>query len=184
MTDHADRLYEHLLVLRCRAGSRAAFAELVERYQPRLYYFIRKLLGGRAGAEDLLQDVWCAALRGVAGLDELGAFRGWIYRIARDRVFREFRKRRLPLCALAQADLAEGPGDDDAFSAEDAERIHTALDRLATGHREVLVLRFLEDMTYGDIAGVIGCELGTVKSRLYYAKRALRALLEEDAGRA
>ena len=58
------------------------------------------------------------------------------------------------------------------------ERIHAALDELAPEHREVLVLRYVEDMTYEEIARVVGCEVGTVRSRLHYAKRALRGVLE------
>ena len=66
------------------------------------------------------------------------------------------------------------------FSPEDGQRIHAALDELTLEHREVLVLRFLEDMAYEDIAAVTGCQMGTVKSRLYYAKRALRGILERS----
>ena len=66
------------------------------------------------------------------------------------------------------------------FSPEDGQRIHAALDELALEHREVLLLRFLEDMAYEDIAAVTGCQMGTVKSRLYYAKRALRGMLERS----
>jgi RNA polymerase sigma-70 factor (ECF subfamily) len=77
-------------------------------------------------------------------------------------------------------DLA-GEGPDDAFSAEDAEHVHAALGRLAPEQREVLLLRFIEGMAYEDIARVIGCQLGTVRSRLHYAKRALRRVLERAA---
>ena len=73
-----------------------------------------------------------------------------------------------------------GPGVEPAeFTPEDAARIHDALDGLALEHREVLMLRFLEGMTYEQIAAISGCGVGTVKSRLYYAKRALRRVLEE-----
>jgi RNA polymerase sigma-70 factor (ECF subfamily) len=72
------------------------------------------------------------------------------------------------------------PGDDPAgFTPEDGARIHAALDGLALEHRQVLMLRFLEGMTYEQIAVVSGCGIGTVKSRLHYAKRALRHVLEE-----
>ena len=70
--------------------------------------------------------------------------------------------------------------NDGDFSPEDAARIHAALDRLAAEHREVLVLRFLEEMTYDQIARVVGCQLGTVRSRLHYAKQALRRAIEKD----
>src|SRR6516162_10981820 len=96
MTDSTDRLYERVLVLRCQAGDEAAFAELMERYQPRLRYYLRKMLRDVQGAEDALQDVWLAVFRAVSRLADVGAFRTWLYRIARDRAVRELRKQRLP----------------------------------------------------------------------------------------
>jgi RNA polymerase sigma-70 factor (ECF subfamily) len=78
---------------------------------------------------------------------------------------------------LEEAQLAADPADEADFSADDAPHIHGALDRLPGDQREVLVLRVLEDMSYEDIARVVGCQLGTVRSRLHYAKRALRKSL-------
>ena len=63
-------------------------------------------------------------------------------------------------------------------TAEDVARVHAALDQLVPEHREVVVLRYIEDMSYEEIAGVAGCPLGTVRSRLHHAKRALRRALE------
>src|SRR5262249_61800034 len=70
-------------------------------------------------------------------------------------------------------------GEPVEFTPEDAMRIHDALDGLALEHRQALMLRFLEGLTYEQIAAISGCGVGTVKSRLYYAKRALRRVLEE-----
>jgi RNA polymerase sigma-70 factor (ECF subfamily) len=178
MTERTDRLYEQVLVVRCQAGDEAAFAELVERYHARLGYYLRKMLGEVHRAEDVLQDVWLDVFRGVPRLADPGAFPAWLYRVARARAFRALRRRRPPHRPLAEADLADGAADEGDFSPDDAARIHAALDGLAPEHRGVLVLRFLEDMTYEDIARVAGCRLGTVRSRLHYAKRALRRALE------
>jgi RNA polymerase sigma-70 factor (ECF subfamily) len=177
MTDAADRLYEQVLVLRCQARDEAAFEEIVARYTPRLRYYLRKMLDGVQAAEDALQEVWLDAFRGIPGLVEPRAFPSWIYRLARDRAFRELRRRR-PHLPLEDFDLIDKVGDAEGFSPEDAERIHDALGTLAPEHREVLMLRFLEDMPYDDIARVVGCPLGTVRSRIHYAKRALRAAIE------
>jgi RNA polymerase sigma-70 factor (ECF subfamily) len=178
MTDTTDRLYETVLVLRCQAGDEAAFAELVERYQPRLRYYLRKMLRDMQGAEDALQDVWLDVFRAVARLADAGAFRAWLYRIVRDRAVRELRKRRPPPRPLQEADAIDGRAEEPDFTVEDVERIHAGLDELAAEHREVLVLRYVEDMTYEEIARVVGCQVGTVRSRLHYAKRALRGVLE------
>src|SRR4051812_44770159 len=106
MTDTADELYERLLVLRCQAGDEAAFAELVERYQPRLRYYLRKMLAGTDRADDVYQDVWFDVFRAVPRLANPGAFRAWLYRITRDRALRELR-RRPPHQPLADADVPD-----------------------------------------------------------------------------
>jgi RNA polymerase sigma-70 factor (ECF subfamily) len=176
MTDIAERVYRSVLVVRCQAGDRAAFEELVELYQPRLRYFLARMVGNDHAADDLLQDVWFDVYRGVARLADPAAFPAWLYRIARHRAAGALRKKRQVLSSLEGVDLAEG-GEED-FSAEDAERVHAALGRLAPEHREVLLLRFIEGMTYEDIARVTRCQQGTVRSRIHYAKRALRRVLE------
>jgi RNA polymerase sigma-70 factor (ECF subfamily) len=180
MGDEAEQLYERVLVLRCQAGDPAAFEELVGRYGPRLRYYLRKLLGGPDGAEDALQEVWCDAFRGLPRLLDPRALPAWLYRLARDRAFRQLRRRRPGFVSLPEAGLPDPAGDDGDFSAEDAARVHAALDRLAPEHREVLLLRFLEEMPYEDIARVAGCPVGTVRSRLHYAKHALRQILEKE----
>lgn len=176
MSDPADRLYERVLLLRCQAGDADAFAEVVERYAPRLRYFLRKMLVDAHAAEDALQEVWLDVFRSVGKLIDLGAFPAWVYRIARDRSARQLRQRRAPPSEFDDTKYADMP--EDTFAAEEAERIHAALDELVPEQREVLVLRFLEDMAYDDIARVVGCPLGTVRSRLHYAKHALRTILE------
>jgi RNA polymerase sigma-70 factor (ECF subfamily) len=177
MTDTPDRLYEKVLVLRCQVGDQAAFAELVERYQPGLRYFLRKMLREH-GAEDSLQDVWLDVFRSLSRLAYLGAFLAWLYRIARDRAFRELRKRRPRHLPMTEIEPTDERAVQALFTAEDVERIHAALDELTLEHREVLVLRYLEDMTYEEIAKVVGTAVGTVRSRMHYAKRVLRGVLE------
>jgi RNA polymerase sigma-70 factor, ECF subfamily len=180
MNEAADRLYERVLVLRFQqAGDQAAFEEFVERYSPRLRYYLRKMLGSPEAAEDALQEVWLAVFRGLPGLLDAGAFPAWIYRIARDRAYRELRRRR-PNRPLEDDVLEVQTEAEEEFSPEDARRIHVALDALRPEQREVLVLRFIEDMSYEDISSVVGCPLGTVRSRLHHAKAALRAVIERS----
>ncbi len=180
MSDPADRLYERLLVLRCQAGDEAAFAELVGRYSPKLRYFLRKLLGDYA-AEDALQETWLDVIRSIARLSDTGAFPAWIYRIARDRASRRLRRSTPTVLSLeGNNPPVESSDPEPLLSAERAEAVHAALDRLSAEHREALVLRFLEGMSYEDLARVIGCPTGTVRSRLFYAKCALRQALEQE----
>jgi RNA polymerase sigma-70 factor, ECF subfamily len=176
MADGVEQLYERVLVLRCQAGDEAAFAELVGRYGPRLRYYVRRMLD-HGDADDVLQDVWLDVFRGLPRLADAGAFPAWLYRLARDRVFRLWRRRRPAHQPLAEVDLPE-QAEADRFTAEDAGRIHAALAELPPEQREVLVLRFLEGMSYDDIAGVVGSPVGTVRSRLHYAKLALRRIIQ------
>jgi len=181
MTDREKRLYEQVLVLRCQTGDELAFAELLDRYGSRLRYYLQKSFGRIDGAEDAYQDVWLRAFRRIRGLKDPAAFVTWLYRIAQNCVRQELRRRRLPVCRIDEAgELAAPALDDVPWTPEDGARIHAALDGLALEHREVLMLRFLEGLSYEQIATVSGCGVGTVKSRLYYAKRALRRVLEEE----
>jgi len=175
MNDPAELIYERVLVVRAQAGDDAAFAELVERYSPRLRYFLRKVLASADGAEDALQDVWLDVFRHLQRLADPQALKAWLYRIARDRAFGRLRKAKRWEQPLDEANVVDpAAADENDFSTEDAAQIHTALDELPSEQREVLVLRFLEEMTYEEIARVVGCQLGTVRSRIYYGKRALR----------
>jgi RNA polymerase sigma-70 factor (ECF subfamily) len=178
MNEPAERLYERLLVVRCQTGDEEAYRELVGRFSPRLRYFLRKLLPLGDRAEDLLQEVWFDVFRQLPGLQEAGAFTPWIYRIARGKATLELRRNgRVP----PAADLPEAvaaPQEEPEFSPEDAARIHAALDELPADQREVLVLRFLEELSYDEIAHIVACPLGTVRSRIHYAKQALQTLLE------
>src|ERR1700722_15037259 len=125
MTDTSDRLYERVLVLRCQAGDEAAFTELVERIQPGLRYYLCKMLHDAQDAEDTLQDVWLDVFHSVSRLADAGAFRAWLYRIARDRALRLLRVCR-PRSQRLEDDATAGDGDEEDFTAEDAKRIHVA----------------------------------------------------------
>src|SRR5687767_12769888 len=120
MIDPVELLYERVLVVRCQAGDEAAFEELVERYAPRLRYFLRKLLSSTEVAEDCLQDVWLDVFRGLARLVDPQAFRAWVYRIARDRAFGILRKDRRAEQPLGEFDVPEETTEENEFSPEDA----------------------------------------------------------------
>jgi RNA polymerase sigma-70 factor (ECF subfamily) len=182
MSHDLDRIYLNVLVLRCQAGDEAAFAELVARFQPRLRAFVRSLLDGDAHrAEDVLQDVWLDVFRSVGKLRDVDAFTSWLFRLARDRAYRLLRRRRLVIEPIAPAQLIETETED--LDDDERQLVHSSLSRLPHEQREVLLLRFLEDMSYAQIAAAVGCELGTVRSRLHYAKMALRREIERNGKR-
>lgn len=186
MSDPLDRILERVLVLRCQAGDEAAFAELVERYDPRLRYFLRKMLGDAATLDDALQEVWLDVFRGLGRLADGGAFCAWLYRIAHGRACRALRQRRAAPEPLPDGEMIDPEESEDPFAAEDAAAVHGALDALPPLQREVLMLRFLEEMSYEQIAAATDSQLGTVRSRIHYGMRALRSILQrsEADGRA
>jgi RNA polymerase sigma-70 factor (ECF subfamily) len=178
----AADLAEFIVVLRARGGDRAAFHELVAMYDARLLYYVRRLgCGDVSACQDVLQETWLQVFRSLGKLAVPEAFRTWVYRIAYCRAMTQARMRTREHAFAEEIATAEGIDDwNELALLEDAEFVHKALERLSPAHREVLTLRFLEDMDVKDIAEVIGCSQGTAKSRLHYAKAAIRALLEED----
>ncbi len=174
-----EKAREQVLVLSCQAGDHEAFARLFERYHGPLKYYLRRMLDSPDDADDALQTVWLRVLRGVKRLRGLDAFRVWLYRIARNEALQQLRRDRRWLELEEQQLAGEAVSNpEDSFGGADAARIHAALPELSPAHREVLMLRFLEGLSYEEIASVVGCELGTVRSRLHYAKRGLRDILE------
>jgi RNA polymerase sigma-70 factor (ECF subfamily) len=173
-----QQLYEQMLVLRSQIGDEAAFGELLEMHGPHLLRFTRKMMDSSpAQVEDLVQETWVAIYRGLPSLLDATKFRAWAFRIARDRIYREHRRRKIAIQFLEQGALAELP-ETEAEPAPDAEELQRGLALIPPPQREVLVLRFFEDMSYEEIARVTGCALGTIRSRIHYAKEALRTALK------
>jgi RNA polymerase sigma-70 factor (ECF subfamily) len=171
------RIYEQVLVVRCQAGDDDAFVELAARYHARLASFVRRLLGRDGPVDDVLQEVWLAALGGLPRLAHPAAFRTWLYRIARNKACEHLRSQ-ADWQTLDEVDPPAAPADEPVLAAEEAGLLGRALGRLSLPHREVLALRFLEGMTYDEVARVVGCPVGTVRSRLHYARDALRRTME------
>lgn len=170
-----------ILVLRCQAGDEEAFEELFELYQPRLRYYIRRLDAKADNIDDMLQDVWLSVYRKIEKLKEPRAFPVWVYRIARNKVYGGFRNKQI-FAQLPQERVLSEIKDEPDIPTDRAEAIHKALDNIQPHHREVLTLCFLENLPYQQIAEIVGCGLGTVKSRIYYAKQSLREEMETPNG--
>ena len=170
------------IVHRCREGERAAFEELFEIYQPRLKYYVRRLDGCSANVDDVLQDIWLTVFKKINKLKDTQSFAVWLYRIARNKVYDGFRQKNRFVRLPEENEIPVSGGDEPLFDADDAEKLHRALNKLNPHHREVLTLCFIEQMSYQSIADVIGCSIGTVRSRIYYAKKSLREEMERQNG--
>ena len=178
---YGKHLYQELLVIRARRGDSAAFEELVHALETSLFYYVRRLVVSEEDAWDILQEVWVKAYRNLGSLRETNRFRVWLYSISHKTAMSHqrgvYRKRNV----IEDTPIPENAEDlNDRPSPEDAERVHAALDRIELPFREVLTLHFLEDLSVEETAQVIGVPAGTVKSRLYYAKQALKKLLNRD----
>lgn len=171
--------------------------ELILRYQHRLLRYLLFLTGNRELADDLFQDVWMRVLVRGAQFNGQARFETWLFTIARNLVIDHRRKR-----VVASLDeLVEAGSDDDRpmsfevadaeptpfdrfCSLEDREHVAAALLELDTLHREVLVLRFHEEMSLEEIAKVTRAPLSTVKSRLYRGLAMIKPRLERCRARA
>ncbi|MGD0520373.1 MAG: RNA polymerase sigma factor [Terracidiphilus sp.] len=165
--------------------------ELIVRYQHRLLRYLLYLTSNREMAEDLFQEVWMRVLVRGAQFNGQARFDTWLFTIARNLVIDQRRKR----TTQSLDELFEGSGDDDRpmsfeiaggeptpfdrfANLEDRERIAAALLQLDSIHREVLVLRFHEELSLEEIAKVTRAPLSTVKSRLYRGLAAIKPKLE------
>jgi RNA polymerase sigma-70 factor (ECF subfamily) len=130
----------------------------------------------------VLQDVWLQAFRGIAKLKDPASVRSWLYSLTRgaavDRIRKDRARDKAEEIHIESFDETAEPD----FTADDAAAVHQALDSIEMKHREVLVLHFLEDFSLQEAAQILNCPEGTVKSRIHYAKKALKtALLEKKS---
>lgn len=174
--DTASTTRLHLLVLRCQAGDERAFARLFELFADRSLRYLRGLVGD--AADDVQQEVWLGVYRSIASLGNPGAFRTWLFSTTRHRALDYVRrqKRERELLEDVAEEMREAT-DDSALDARTDAALDSAMSQLSPIHREVLLLRYRDDMSYGEIALVLGVPMGTVRTRLHHAKRRLQELL-------
>jgi RNA polymerase sigma-70 factor (ECF subfamily) len=186
--------HDATLVQRFNAGDEAAFVEIVTRYRARMLQAALGLLRNRADAEEIAQDTFIRAHRGLAKFRGDSSLAAWLYRIAlnlsRNRYWYYFRRRRHATLPL---DAAFSEGNDASFAdlvASDAPSpVHAAatsefaaivtgcMDQLPAGQREILTLRNVQQHTYGHISRTLGIRVGTAKSRIARARTSLRLLV-------
>lgn len=170
------------IVHRCMDGERAAFEELFEIYHPRLKYYVRRLDGDGSKADDISQEIWLTVFKKIDKLKDARSFAVWLYRIARNKVYDGFRRKDRFVRLPEEDELPVSGNDEPTFDANDAKKLHRALNKLKDHHREVLTLCFIEQMSYQSIADVVDCSIGTVRSRIFYAKQSLRKEMESQNG--
>ena len=181
MPINKQAVLQELLVLRCKRGEHQAFEQLIRKWQWRLFYFLRRLVSSEEDAWDVLQQVWLKVFKGIKSLSEAQNLPTWLYRIARFTAMSHLRGQYKAQALMEENSDLEGVAVvEEDFCCEDAQRVHCALSRISLTHREVLTLFFLNDLSLNQIAEVLDIPIGTVKSRLCYAKRSLRSVLEQE----
>ena len=169
-----------LLVLRCQAGDDRAFTQLMGQFGARTLGYLRGIVGD--SADDVQQEVWLAVYRGVATLANPAAFRTWLYRTTRHRAVDYLRRqnRERELIADVPLETATNVEHDTSVESSMTDAMLDAMPRLTATQREVLVLRYQDDMSYAEIALVLGCPIGTVRSRWSSAKERLLQLVRQE----
>ena len=171
----------HHYVLEARKGDRAAFRELVRIMMPRLFAVVYSMVGNADEVNDILQDTFVRAYRGLPKLRQPEAFAGWITRIAVNTArTRLSRRREYPMEPTAPLFQLQGKSDNTVqeLEQEDIQRVlHQAMNQLSPEHREVVAMVELEEMNCAEAAKILDCPAGTVRSRLHYARKRLKELL-------
>ena len=174
-----DTISLHLVVLRCQAGDEQAFASLLETFGERTLRYLRGLVGD--DADDVQQEVWLTVYRSVSALSNPGAFRTWLFQTTRHRALdylrRRKRERELLEDVASEISVAEAAESEASFGALDETSLERALMAIPPPQREVVLLRYRDDLSYQEIAMIVGIPLGTVRTRLHHAKRRLEELL-------
>jgi RNA polymerase sigma-70 factor (ECF subfamily) len=198
MTARAQELaVDRMLVDRFKSGDEAAFQEIVNRYWDRIYNRVHQLLKNREDAEEVTQDAFMRAHRGLENFRGDSSFSTWLFQIATNLAHNKywywFRRKRSSSISLDQSlvedgdaslmDIlpAEGENPTDAtLTQELVDRVSENIPKLSPKHREILTMRTVRNLSYEDIAEELNISVGTVKSRIARARDSLRSRLGDD----
>ena len=176
------------LVARARQGDEAAFEQLVRRHQRYVFNLAYRVLGDYAEAEDMTQEAFVRAWRGLPGFRGQARFTTWLYRIVHNLCLNRLpglRRELLQVELLEEVLSSSAPSLPELFEARERTAfLHTELDRLPEKYRLVLTLRYLQGLSYAEIAAALDVPMGTVKTHLHRARRLLMERLRQWEERA
>jgi RNA polymerase sigma-70 factor (ECF subfamily) len=178
---------EHRQWLRETAkGDRSAFERLYRAYQRRIFGYLYRMVGSVEHAEELTTDVMVEVWRGAARFKGESQVSTWMFGIARFKALSFLRRVQSESVGVEEANEVPDPNelpDEMLVKQGMAVRIKDALGRLSQEHREVMELTFFEGFSYPEIAKLLDCPVNTVKTRMFYARKQLRALLGAEVAR-
>jgi RNA polymerase sigma-70 factor (ECF subfamily) len=169
------------LLRQVAAGDEAAFAELYDLYASPVYNYLLRLVNEQAVAEEILQEVFLVMWQSAHRFRAEAKVKTWLLRIAHHQAVSWLRRARVVLWSPDELEAnSEDPVEEHLAQRWEIEQIRAALTRLSTNHRAVIELTFVQGLSYAEIAEVMNCPIGTVKSRMSYALRHLSTLLSES----
>jgi RNA polymerase sigma-70 factor (ECF subfamily) len=173
---------EDLLALVAERRDQAAFDEFYGRYRRAVYAVVVRLIGDHAGSEDVVQQAFINIWRAAAGYRrERGPATGWMFAIARNAAFDAMRSREASSRWEMPDTPDDGPGPGErAAAAEEAFRVHAAVDQLPDREREVIELAYFDGLSQSEVAARLGAPLGTIKTRTRRALARLADRLADD----
>lgn len=183
-------LDEFAAVEQCRTGRREAFEPIVNRYKNDAYRIALGLVGSHDDAMELTQEAFYRAFRHLGLLRRETPFFPWFYQILRNLCFTHLRRSKLRHTEpLPDSEGRDSPAHSPDFSpdvlieqTETKQAVWKAIGQLPDKHREIIILRHFQNLTYEQIAQHLFCNTGTVMSRLYHARKRLREILEQQKG--
>ncbi len=188
----AEASVDWALVQRVQAGDVRAFDVLIQKYRERLFAIIYNLTANREDASDLAQEAFIRAFRSIQRFKGDSSFFTWLYRIAVNASLTHLKRTRMRRFfsfetlseEVSQSELAEIladklHADKPTLIKELQEKLNEALQRLSLNHRTVVILFEIEGLSHQEIAQVMDCSEGTVRSRLHYAKQQLQSYLQD-----
>lgn len=180
----AAEAIELALLAGVKRGRRADFDALYRLYHPRLWRFLAQLMRQPDAIEEALNDTLLVVWQRADSFDGRSKLSTWIFGIAYRRGLKALSRQDLPVDDEELPEAADtGPGPEQQLSlAQLRGRLRQAMSELSPEHRAVVELCYFHDMAYGEIAEVVGCPAETVKTRMFYARRRLRSLLDDLAG--
>ena len=180
-----DSQQERELILRCQERDTAAMGTLVVQYQHWVYNIAYGILGHHEDAQDAAQDAFLSVWQNINKFQFRSQFSTWLYRIVKNKCLNVIDQRKRRKTEPMEIDdsqpwvpLDNVTPEQEALRSEQSEILHAALGRLKESYRTILVLRELRELSYEEIAEVLNCTLGRVKSRLHEARKALKDELE------
>lgn len=177
---------DEILMMRAQTGDESAFDLLIARYVPMIYRYVMRMVRDTQMAADIVQETCIKVWRSLARYQEGAAVRTWIFTISHRTAIDHLRKKRVPVFSALDDDHPEEHiadheplADERAIAAQDSAVLTSAIEQLSVRYREVVVLRHEQELTFEEMAAVLGEPMNTVKSRYRRALAVLRIALEE-----